>query len=277
MKKVFMMALAAAALTLGSCNGGNKPANDNGSDSTAVDSTVIADSLAAKLTPEVQSTVKNLTAQLQSVLQSKDKTQIISTLANLETVYKNLVEAGNLDEAKSYASAIQQFISQHSDEIKTYTSGNATIASLVNGITNLPTSAATTADEAKAAVVSDVVSLASPAIAKGETAVATAEAAAALVKNAPAAVKTAAENAAKSAVNNVVNSAVSTAEGTATQKAADAASSADAAVQAAKAKTVDKANEQVDKAQKKANEAASKAQQKANDAVNKGLKKVFGN
>lgn len=269
MKKVFMMAFAVCAITLGSCTGGNKPTNDNGADSTAVDSAVISDSIATKLSPATQSTVKSLTSQLQSVLQTKDKTQIISTLANLETVYKNLVETGKLDEAKGYASAIQQFISQHSEEIKGYTSGNATIASLVEGINNLPTSAATTAEQAKAAVVSDVVNLASPAIAKGETVVSTAAAAADLIKNAPASVKSAAENAAKSVVNNAVSSAKETAVNQATNAANNA-------VETAKAKTVEKANQEVDKVQKKANETVTNAQKKANDAVNKGLEKVFG-
>lgn len=63
--------------------------------------------------------------------------------------------------------------------------------SLVNGIINLPTSAAATAEDAKAAITSDVVKLASPAIAKGETVVETAKAAAKMVKNAPEAVKNA--------------------------------------------------------------------------------------
>lgn len=101
-----------------------------------------------------------------------------------------------MEEAKAYGSAIKKFVNDNAESLKTIASGNSTVESLVNGIINLPTSAAATAEDAKAAITSDVVQLASPAIAKGETVVETAKAAAEMVKNAPETVK----NAAKSAV-----------------------------------------------------------------------------
>lgn len=68
-------------------------------------------------------------------------------------------------------------ISTHKKRRHEIASGNSTVESLVNGIINLPTSAAATAEDAKAAITSDVVKLASPAITKGETVVETAKAA----------------------------------------------------------------------------------------------------
>ncbi|MGI6224031.1 MAG: hypothetical protein ACOYJG_10505 [Prevotella sp.] len=248
MKKVFFIALAAVAITLGSCNGGNKPAQTNDNDSTAVDS---ASAAAPNLNKDLKTTFDNLTAQLSSSLQAKDNQGVISTLANLETIYKNLVDEGNVEEATQYGSAIKQFIQENSEELKTYTSGNTTIAELVNSISNLPTTAETTAEEAKNAVSSDVVNLASKAIASGSTTVATVEEAANLIKNAPETVKNAATSAAKNAAAN--------AEQTVTNKA----------------------NEAVDNAQKKAsekvNETTTKAANKVNDAANKAINKVFGN
>lgn len=239
MKKILALAIAAVALTLSSC--GNKTKTEAPADSTAVEAT---DSAAA-LSSETKATVDNITAQLLGDLKSGDKTKVISSLANLETIYKNLVDAGKLDEAKSYGSAIKQFISEHSTEIKNVASGNTTIASLVDGIANLPTTAATTAEEAKSAVATDVANLASPAIAKGATAVATAEEAANLVKNAPSTVKSAAETVANEAV------------------------------EAAKTKAEDKANEAVNKASEKATKSVEKAQKKANDAVNNAANKAL--
>ena len=93
---------------------------------------------------------------------------------------------------------------------------------------NLPTSATATAEEAKAAVISDIIKLASPAIVKGTTAVEDAQAAAEAVKNAP--------DEAKAAIENKANE------------------------EAAKAKQ--KANEAVDKAASKANDAVNNAKNK---------------
>lgn len=235
MKKIVIMALAAVALTFASC--GNKTANNaEGTDSDSV----------VALSEDAQATVNNLTAELQKALKDGNSEATIASLANLETIYKNLVDAGKLEEAKSYGSAIKKFINDNAETIKNVASGNTTIASLVNGITNLPTTASTTAEEAKSAVAEDVVNLASPVVQKGATAVATAEAAAEAIKNAPTTVK----EAASTAANTAVESAKTAAE--------------------------NKVNEEVTNAQTKANDAVNKAAEKANkkvnDATNKALK-----
>lgn len=234
MKKIALMALTVIAFTFASC--GNKTANNT----TATDS----DSVAV-LSDTAQATVNNLTGELQKALNAKDSQGTIVSLANLETIYKNLVDAGKLDEAKTYGTAIKEFINNNAETIKTVAAGNTTIASLVEGIKNLPTTATATAEEAKSAVATDVVNLASPTIAKGVTAVATAEAAAEAVKNAPATVK----EAATAAANTAVESAKTAAE--------------------------NKANEAVTNAQNKANEEVNKAAEKANKKVNEATSKAL--
>lgn len=256
MKKLFIFA-ATIALTFSSC--GNKTQNTEAiSDSTEVtdSATTAEDGGTAAISSESQSTANNLTAELKKAVEAKDPKATISSLANLQTIYKNLVEQGKLDDAKAYGSAIKKFVSDNAESIKNIAAGNTTVENLINGIANLPTSAAATAEEAKAAVKSDVVNLASPVIAKGQAAVADAKTAAEIVKNAPATVKAAAENAAQTAVDN--------AKAKAEQKASDAVNKAN-----------EKANEAVNKEKQKAADKINEGKQKANDAVNKAANKAL--
>lgn len=258
MQKVFLFATV-IALTLASC-GNKSQSNAPEAGSTAVetvDSTAATtEEAATPLTEEAKVTVENLTGELQKAITAKDSKATIATLANLQTIYKNLVVQGKLDEAKSYGSAIKTFVSNHADDIKNVAEGNTTVAQLVEGIKNLPTSASTTAEQAKEAIKQDVINLASPTIAKGATAIATAEAAAETVKNLPASVKTAAETAATQAVNNAKTSAENKAK---------------EEVQ----KVNDKANAAVNNAKAKAAQEVNKANQKANDAINKAADKAL--
>lgn len=269
MKKVFLFA-AAIALTLASC--GNKAQTSaTEADSTATTTDTVAtagDENNAELTEEAKATVENMSTELQKAIDAKDSKAAISTLANLQTIYKNLVAQGKLDEAKAYGSAIKALINKNADALKNVASGNTTIASLVDGIKNLPTSAETTAEQAKAAIGEDITSLASPAIAKGATAVATAKEAAEAIKNAPATVKNAAENAANQAVNNAKTAAENKVNGEinkANQKATDA-------VNKEKEKANKAVNDAKTKAANKVNEANQKANKAVNDAANKALK-----
>ena len=263
MKKVFILA-AAIALTLASC--GNKTqGNTADADSTAntenVDSASAenAESEAvdeAALTDDSKATITNLGTQLQKAIAAKDSKATITTLANLQTIYKNLVAQGKLDEAKAYGSSIKKLISENAESIKNVAEGNTTILQLIDGVKNLPTSAATTAEQAKAAISSDVTNLASPVIAKGQTALATAKAAEEAIKNAPAAAKTAAE----AAANKAVSDAKAAAENKVNSEVQKANEKATAAANSAKAKAEAKVNE---------------AKQKANDAVNKAANKAI--
>ena len=262
MKKVIIFA-AALALTFSSC--GNKTQNAAANADSAA--AVANEEGGAELSADDQTTIDNLTAELQKAIDAKDAKTTISVLANLQTIYKNLAEEGKLEEAKAYGSAIKKLVNDNAESLKTIASGNSTVESLVNGIINLPTSAAATAEDAKAAITSDVVKLASPAIAKGETVVETAKAAAEMVKNAPEAVKNAAENA-KSAVNN----AASTAENAAKTAVDDAAAKANAAAAEGKKKLEEKRNADRQKAAEKVNEANKKANEAVNKAADKALK-----
>lgn len=151
MKKVFFPVLMAAALVMASC--GNKTSkNAEGTDTAAA--------VAVEDGDEAQAVAD----ELQNALNGKDSETISSTLEKVSAQYKALVEEGKLEEAKAYASKVQQFINEHADEITAATSGNATVTSIINTVKNLPTSAEATAEEAAAAVKSDVKNAAEGAV-----------------------------------------------------------------------------------------------------------------
>lgn len=281
MKKVLIFA-AAVALTLASC-GNKSQSNVASTDSTATEST---DTTAANaeageetidesaLSEDSHATIANLTAQLQKAVAANDKKAAINTLANMQTIYKNLVAEGKLEEAKAYGASIKNFVNENANAIKNVADGNVTILQLVDGVKNLPTSAAATAEQAKAAISNDVVNLASPVIAKGETAIANAKAAEEAIKNAPAAAKAAAENAANQAVSNAKTAAENKVNSE-VQKVNDKATSA---VNSAKAKVAEeKAKSDAAKAKAKQDAAnkVNEAKQKANDAVNNAANKTL--
>ncbi|MCH3982749.1 MAG: hypothetical protein LKE41_12805 [Prevotella sp.] len=226
MKKVFLLAMTALAMTFASCGNKANP-SANGTD-TPTDTVAV-------LSKATEQTADSLTTALSSQLTSKDAKTMTATLAGLQVKYAELVKAGKLEEAKGYAVKIQAFLNQHAEEIQNVAAGNTTIASLVEGIKNLPTKATTTAEEAAAAVKSDVQTLATTAADKAVT-----DVKAATVDKANEAV-----NKANDAVNNA-------------KKEAEA-----------------KANEKVNNAKKKANDAVNKAANKANDAVNKAADKAI--
>lgn len=281
MKKVLIFA-AAIALTLASC-GNKSQSNAASTDSTATEST---DTTAANaeageetidesaLSEDSHATIANLTSQLQKAVAAKDNKAAINTLANMQTIYKNLVAEGKLEEAKAYGASIKNFVNENADAIKNVANGNVTILQLIDGVKNLPTSAAATAEQAKAAVNNDIINLASPVIAKGETAIASAKEAEEALKNAPAAAKAAAENAANQAVSNAKATA-ETKVNSEVQKVNDKATSA---VNSAKAKVAEeKAKSDAAKAKAKQDAAnkVNEAKQKANDAVNNAANKTL--
>lgn len=145
MKKILVFACA-AVFALASC--GNKtaaPAQEEG-DSVVVESVV-------------NDAVESAVADVNAAVESGDVTKIQTVLATLQTTYAELVKSGKLEEAKTYASKIQEFVNTHSEEIKKVAEGNTTIVSLIDGIKNLPTSAEATAEEAAAAVQADAQAL----------------------------------------------------------------------------------------------------------------------
>ena len=214
-----------AAMAMASCGNKTAPSAD-GLDTVAVDieTPAVADSLTSALAEELKD-------------EATEPAKVKVTLATLQTKYAELVKSGKLEEAKAYASAVQEYINKNSEAIKQFANNDATISSLVDGIKALPTAANVTAEDALAAVKSDAQNIVSNAQA--------------ILGGAPEAVNNAAEQA--------VNDAKAQAEAKVQQKA-------DEAKAAAKAK----AQEKVDEAKAKANEAVNNA---LNDAANRLLKK----
>ena len=114
----------------------------------------------------MQPTVEALISNFNQNVDKNDANALATTLADMQVVYKNLVDEGKLEEAKTYGQAIQKYASKHANELKAMAEGNNNIPSFVEGVKNLPVSAETTIEEAKQAVMSTVVSKASPEIAK---------------------------------------------------------------------------------------------------------------
>lgn len=227
MKKVILFA-AAVALTLASC--GNK-AQGNAPEADSTTTEVAADTTAAEaaLSKESKASVESLTAELQKAIDAKDSEAAAATLTKLQTIYKNLVAEGKLEEAKAYGSAIKTFVNNNAETIKAAAAGNTTVATLVDGINNLPTSADATLEQAKSAVEA--------------------------IQNAPANVKNAAENAAKTAVSNAKTAAE--------DKVNSEVNKGKEAVSNAKEAAKTKATNEVNKAKQKANDAVNNAANKA--------------
>lgn len=197
MKKIVLFACAVFALA--SC--GNKTA----------DTEVKEDSVSTELveTPSAE--------EVTSALETNDPSKIEVALTTAKDVYAKLVEEGKVEEAKKYALKIQEFIANNSESIKS-ASNNATIASLVDGIKNLPTSAEATAEDAVAAVKADAKTI-------GDAAKGAAETAATNAANSAKAAADAKVNEAKSAAENKVNEAQQKAAGK-VNEAADKANKA---------------------------------------------------
>lgn len=188
MKKTILFA-AAIALAMASC--GNKTQN---AEAQADSTEVAADSTAAAVSEETQGTIDQLAADLSAAIETKDGKAIAATLATLQQTYAKLVEEGKIDEAKSYGEAIKKIVSDKADDIKGAAAGDANaIASLVESVKNLPTSAEATAEDAKAAAENAAKTAASDTKAAAEN----------TVKEAGDQVKKAASDAKDNATNKV--------------------------------------------------------------------------
>lgn len=153
MKKVFFLA-ATMALAMASC-GGQATGNAADNDTVATDTTMFSEEstkAATALSAEAQSKVEDVTAQLQEAIEKNDSKTIEKVLASVQTVYKQLVADGNLDDAKAYGEAIKKLITDNADKLKSASSGNTTVNDLVSSIKSLPTDAQTTAEQAAEAV-----------------------------------------------------------------------------------------------------------------------------
>lgn len=196
-----------AVLAFASC--GNKTTQDaEGLDTAAV---------ALEVPAEAETTISALTEELTN----GDADKVSVALATVQTTYAELVKSGKLDEAKKYASAVQDFVKENAEKIKEVTKGNETITKLIDGVVALPTSVEATAEEAAAAVTTDAKNLVEQAQATAKEA---AEEAVEGVKDAAKAKVAEAENKAKEKVNEKVEEAKTKANEAATKAINDAAS-----------------------------------------------------
>ena len=225
MKKLFV--LAAAIITMASC--GNKTAQNEGTvaDSNEYNPVEQKAEIPAKAT--TSAVADSVTKVLSEQLSNKDGKQVKATIKSVMAKYQELVKAGKTEEAAAYAAQVKAFVNEHAAELKKFTSGNATVAEVINGIANLPTDAKQAATEAANAVNAD-------ANAANKAANATANAAKASVKKAESDAKKAVSDA-KTAATKKVND---------TKKAAEA--EAKAKVENAKQQTRDAANKAVNNA-----------------------------
>ncbi len=126
MKKVFMMALAAAAITLSSC--GNKTNVPN--ESEIVDSTEVA-------LNEANTAADEVIAQLTQNIEAKDASALQNALEAVKAKVSEFL-ANNPEIAKEYLAKVQNFLKENTDKIKAVVGDNAAVASLVDGIANIP-------------------------------------------------------------------------------------------------------------------------------------------
>ena len=140
MKKVFLMAMAAIAFIFAGCENKKTIPSDNQADTTIV------------MDESADATADSLTSELDVQLAQNNTDAIQATLTSLHNKYAELVASGKLDTAKAYAAKIQQFLNENAEKIKAAAANNVTIAALVTGIQNLPTTAEATAEQAEEAV-----------------------------------------------------------------------------------------------------------------------------
>lgn len=255
MKKLFFSIIAVTALTLTGC--GNKAKNNANAPAGNTNETEVVD--ASTLSAEARESMDAVTKELTNVLNTNNTEALPTALANIAATYKAFVNAGQLENARTYGALIKNFVNQNVEKIKKLVPNNATINNLLTNINNLPTATATTLEEAKNAVSNDIVSLASDGVRKAAGAGVSAEEAAEAIKSMPAAVATeTAGNAiqnAKEAVDEAANKVTDDAK----RKANDAAKQME---------------QKVDEAKQKANKAGEKAKAEAGKAIDNAAAKA---
>lgn len=121
-----MMALAAAAITLSSC--GNKTNVPN--ESEIVDSTEVA-------LNEANTAADEVIAQLTQNIEAKDASALQNALEAVKAKVSEFLTK-NPEIAKEYLAKVQNFLKENTDKIKAVVGDNAAVASLVDGIANIP-------------------------------------------------------------------------------------------------------------------------------------------
>lgn len=137
MKKLFILALAAASLTLTGCGNNPKSADDAAADTTATtDSTAAAEAVAPAdaVTGEAAEAIAQLTEQLGT----KDAGKMQSTLKAIEAKIAELAKTDPAA-AKTYIEQLQTWLKENAEQVKAATSGNTAISTAVETLTNTST------------------------------------------------------------------------------------------------------------------------------------------
>lgn len=153
MKKVFVMAMAALAVTLASCGGNSKSAGDD-VDSASVEATDSTAGEVAQAPVDAAASASAEIAQLTEQLESKDASKVQTTL---EAVKGKIAELAKTDPeaAKTYVEQLQSWLKTNADKVKEATGNNAAVSTAVETLTT--TSSSTLVEgysKAKAAVES---------------------------------------------------------------------------------------------------------------------------
>ena len=130
MKKLFILAIAAAGMTFASCDNKAKAPE-------AIDTTEVVDTLAV-MTEEANTAADEVIAALTDNIEKKDASAIE---AALNTVKEKISEylAKNPEVAKEYLAKVQNFIKENKEKITAAVGSVPAVASLVDGISNMPT------------------------------------------------------------------------------------------------------------------------------------------
>lgn len=130
MKKVFVLAMAAAALTLSSCGDSTKK-DAAGNDTTAVaagdSANAEAIAPADAVSPEV--------AQLSDLLETKDASKI---QASLTTIKDKIAELSKTDPgaAKTYVNQLQNWLKTNANAVKEATGNDAAASTVIDALTS---------------------------------------------------------------------------------------------------------------------------------------------
>lgn len=130
MKKLFILAIAAAGMTFASCDNKAKAPE-------TTEPTEVVDTLAA-MTEEANQAADEVIAALTENIEKKDASAIETAL---NTVKEKISEylAKNPEVAKEYLAKVQNFIKENKDKIAAVTASVPAVSSLLNNISAIPT------------------------------------------------------------------------------------------------------------------------------------------
>lgn len=213
MKKVFVMALAAVALTLASC-GGNSKNDAAGTDSTDVemaDSADVAVAPADGATTSAEAEIAQLTQQLETKDAKKVQTTLETVKAKIEELAKTDPEA-----AKNYVEQLQGWLKTNADKVKAAAGNDATVSTVISTLTTTPSSTLVEGYSKAKAAIESATGTATDAAAKATDAATKAQD---LVDKAKSITKEKVEQKATEEANKAVDNAKSAAKQKATEEA----------------------------------------------------------